>query len=110
MSYSRMIFHGTEFQVFNKKDKKDKDRERQREASPSHSDSEQRTLGDDEGRVSSKDPITDANQMQRELQTLANKAMDKDMSKLDWLDVVVLALLCFALNSTVLSSLTLCIL
>ena len=74
--------------MFNKKDKKDKDRDRSRDASPTHSVSEQRTLGDDEGRVSPNDPITDAKDMQRELESLANKAMDKNMSKLELFDIV----------------------
>ena len=80
-------------QVFNKKDKKDKDRDRQQEEPPTDSGLERRTLGDDEGRVSSKDPIMDAKQMQKELESLADKALDKNMSKLDSVDVVVEALL-----------------
>lgn len=79
-----MMSHSIAFlQVFNKKDKKDKDRDQRREDSPSHSELDQRTFGDDEGRVSSKDPVSGAKEIQRELASLADKAMDKNMSKLD---------------------------
>ena len=88
-----MLHYLVPFQVFNKKDKKERDRDPQRDASPDHSGLEQRTITDDEGRVSSKDPISGAKEIQRELALLADKAGDKSMSKIECLvDVVWLVL------------------
>ena len=85
-----MSYYLFPFQVFNKKDKKDRDRDQQRDVSPGSSALERRTITDDEGRVYSKDPISGAKEIQRELSLLADKAGDKSMSKIECsIDVVV---------------------